>query len=158
MFYLDLDYEKLTEEYDTWIPYAMHTSDCFAVMSYLSQPYTGGMAECRHSRFLTPLQPYFLRCKTGFSEWPGTKIDTTVPKEFQGWHFDVMLCYLACQEAADTLAKLSNLMVCESGKPEDLHFYRGDHAWLFTTTHEKMASLENPSEKDLQFFQRYSLP
>lgn len=139
-----IDYATLIRYREEIIRYAAKTADSFSVITEQTKPYSITPPVCRHDSVLSGIGDALLSQTLDVKSWPGTRTSAR--------HM-VLNRYRMTKAARAWLLDCSDLLLPGSGLPQDLCFYRGDDAWLYTTTHEKEAAILNPTEKDISFFE-----
>ena len=111
------------------------------------KPYSIRPAVCEHDQILEKLKPYLIGQEVGIKQWP-----STITKD----NHKVMNRYQAKREVAELLIKWPNIFLSlQYHYPEDISFYRGEHSWFYTSSHEKDAFLDGMTKEDIKFFEKY---
>ncbi len=134
-----LDYEKATGGYLRIIRFALQTSDSFSLVTTMRKPYSEMPARSIHDELLSPISAQLMSQIVNARNWPGTETRTK-HKLVNRYRIDGV--------SARWLENGPNLFRHTVGQPEDLCFYRGETAWLGSTTHEGFLWVVDPTEKD----------
>lgn len=141
-----LNYESVESDWKHVLGLLFKRSDSFSLITTTPHPYSEYI-ECIHDRLLEPLRPFLISQKVGIRQWPGTETRDT---------HKVMNIYRACAKSRELLISLGNVFQADTlHLPEDICFYRDNHAIFFTVSHESMAFLASTIALDKGAFEKY---
>ena len=139
-----LDYDNLVLNYISAITYACRTSDTFTLITKMKKPFQKHPPVTIHDVYLSQLIPFLISQDIGIKKWPGT---------ITGDNHKLMNTYKVCRETEKILKTSGNPFIFSLDMPEDICFWRKGQPWLVTTSHEKIAYLENPTANDISFIE-----
>lgn len=119
------------------------------MLAYIKYPYDydSTVKECIKQE----LSAFVIKKRTNPS-WPGTGCTIGGNREFE------IIFYKCCQEVKPILLKAKALYDwAPPSMPEDLAFFRGNLSWIHSTSHEEMASMTDPTQEDIDYFDELGL-
>ena len=137
--YFRLDYRDIIHHYDEFIKYAIRKSDKFSVITELLKPLKNG--NCIHDEKMCCLNPFLNNQIVGIREWSnnGTRSSRMV-----------MNIYKCSNYVGEIISSMDNFFLPQCyDLPEDICFYKGNHIWIATVSHEELVFLYFPTKEEL---------
>ena len=138
-----INYDDLIKEYTSFLDYAIDSSDFISLITYQIKPFITDNLMCEHDKELSLIKTYLKRQIVGIRKWSnnGTKNSHAV-----------MNIYLCSKKLKRDISTLGNFLLPQDDNlPEDIGFYKKNRIWIATVSHEKLAFLYEPSERDIAF-------
>lgn len=138
-----LNYDILIKKEKEIVEYLIKNSDFFSITAIIKKPYSQIPPVFNYSEQFIPFVEKYIFDK---QEW---SIDFLGQRKHQ-----IMVVCRCCKESSNVLAQMPNVFLpIENNAPEDICFYRNGKVWFATISHEKITFLQNPTEKDKNFFE-----
>ena len=145
MIELDIDYISNQNYYD-FIHYCINNSSAFMLV-YVD--YCQSNNNNRKTEIKNRLKKYEMK-KRNDPKWPGT-----ILTELTGRRTVEIIFYKSCEEVKEVLMSVDNIFSwTRPDMPEDLAFFKGNKCWFYSTAHEELATLVEPSKEDIGFFEK----
>lgn len=142
----NINYMDLVQKEKIILNYALKSSDIFSIVTKIRKPYSKIPPNFENLEIAEKLEPFVLNTFFERNEWPIKYLGRS--------KHQVMVLYKICKESRQIICELPSVFVpLDINLPEDICFYRDEKAWLTTISHEKIAFMDNPAEKDLKFFE-----
>ena len=141
-----IKHDSLISNYLSIIKYASETSDTFSFITMQNKPFSKRPPVCVHDEYLERLKPFLKSQEIGIQKWPNT---------ITGDRHKVMNVYKSCKETKKILQEYGNPFIFCVEMPEDICFYRNGKPWFVTTSHERIAYLEQTTSNDIKFFENW---
>ena len=140
-------YEDVVRNKDALITYLTKNTDYFSVVVKIKKPYSQIPPVFNYDR---QLQPYVKQYIFQENDW-------LVDFLGKSYHQIMVVCN-CCKGSRNELLQMPNIFLPEENvEPEDVCFYRNKKLLFATVSHEKIAFMVQPSNKDLEFLRENNI-